>query len=107
MKNSRFCFTHNPETKDAKKLAVIKGGKSPKKNLNPLPPIEIYNNKDVVNLLSQTINEVRQGKVNLRVANCIGYLSGHLLKALQVADIEERVERLEKIMNPKKRFGRR
>jgi len=73
MKNSRFCFTHNPETKDAKKLAVIKGGKSPKKNLNPLPPIEIYNNKDVV----------------------------------KVADIEERVERLEKIMNPKKRFGRR
>lgn len=96
MRNSRFCFTHNPKTRKAKQLAVIKGGKAPKKNYNPLPPVELNDNKSVANLLAQTINEVRQGEIDLRVANCIGYLAGHLIKALEIYDLEKRVEEIEK-----------
>lgn len=98
MRNSQFCFTHNPETREAKQEAVIRGGKSPKKNYNPLSPVELSDSKSVVSLLSQTINEVRQGEIDLRVANCIGYLSGHLIKALEVSDLEKRVDEIEKII---------
>jgi hypothetical protein len=96
MRNSEFCFTHNPVMKKAKKEAVIKGGKSPKKNYNPLPPVELTDNKSVASLLAQVINEVREGEIDLRVANCIGYLAGHLIKALEISDLEERVEKIEK-----------
>lgn len=95
MRNSDYCFTHNPDTIAAKKQAVIKGGESPKKNSRPVPPVEVKNTKDVVTLLSQTVNEVRQCLIDLRVANCLGYLAGHLIKAMEVADLEERVAKLE------------
>ncbi len=102
MQKCQFCFTHNPETGEAKHQAVIRGGKSPKKNYNPLISIEINDSKSVVKLLATTINEVRQGAVDLRVANCIGYLSGHLIKALEVSEIVGRVETLEGIILERK-----
>ncbi len=98
MTDSDFCFTHDPNKKEERALAISKGGKSPKKNYNPLPPVELSDNKSVANLLAQTINEVRAGEIDLRVANCIGYLSGHLIKALEISDIEKRVEEIEKII---------
>ena len=96
MRDSQFCFTHNPKMKKAKKEAVIKGGKSPKKNYNPLPPVDLADNQGVARLLAQVINEVRRGEIDLRVANCIGYLAGHLIKALEISDLEKRVEEIEK-----------
>ena len=98
MRDSEFCFTHNPKAEEAKRAAVIKGGESPKKNYNPLRPIKLNSNKSVVNLLATTINEVRQGEIDLRVANCIGYLSRHLIKALETANLEERICEIEKMI---------
>jgi len=98
MENSQYCFSHNPEVSEEKKLAVIKGGLSPKKNNLDLLPLEIKNVQDVVNLLEDTINKVRSGKMPVNIANCIGYLSGHLIKALESSEIEERLEELEKIV---------
>src|SRR3989344_2939145 len=101
LRDTDFCFSHNPATKEEKKEAVIKGGKSPKKNYNPLPKIKIDNTSDVTKLLTVTINEVRAGEINLRVANCIGYLSGHLIRAFEVSDLEKRVEEIEKQIEAK------
>lgn len=102
MKGSKFCFTHNPETKEAKQIAVTRGGRSPKKNYNPLTPVEITDNKSVVNLLIATVNEVRAGEIDLRVANCIGFLSGHLLRALEISELEGRVETIERVILERK-----
>ncbi len=98
MINSDFCFTHNPQTQQEKRAAVLKGGLASKRNINPLPAFEISDNKSVVGLLAQVINEVREGKIDLKVANCIGYLSGHLIKAMEIAELEERVENIEKTL---------
>jgi len=102
MENSDFCFTHSPETEKQRKEAVSKGGKGNRKNYGPLEIIEIKNNRDIVRLISKTINEVRQGLVEVRIANCIFYGSGQLLKALEVAELEERVVRIEEILSNKK-----
>ncbi len=102
MQDNELCFTHNPEVSEAKHQAVIKGGSSPKKNYNPLLPVEIKDAKSVVNLLAITVNEVRQGEIDLRVANCIGYLAGHLIKALEVSEIESRMETIERVILERK-----
>ncbi len=95
VKGSDLCFSHNPQTREAKKLAAVKGGKTPKKNYNPLPAVEVKTSKDVTVLLATVINEVRQGVIDLRVANCLGYLAGHLVKAIEVSDLEERMVKIE------------
>ena len=99
MIGSKFCFTHNPAMKEKKMAAVIKGGKMSKKNRSSLPAVLLSQPKDVVGLLNTTINEVRDGSIELRIANCIGYLSGHLMKAFEISDLEDRVSRLEKALN--------
>jgi len=99
MIGSKFCFSHNPETKEEKIAAVIKGGRASKKNHNFLPPISLEKPKDTINLITTTINEVRKGLIELKIANCIGYLSGHLIKAFEITDLEDRISRLEKAIS--------
>lgn len=109
MQEGNLCFTHNPVMKEAKKAATSKGGSASRRNHRPVGAIEINTNKDVVVLLAQTINEVRQGTIEVRVANCIFYGSGQLIKAFEVADLEERVVHLEERAakdREKRSFGR-
>lgn len=102
LKDGRFCFSHEPSMREAKLAAVSRGGKTPKKNFNPLPPVEINDAKDVTRLLALTINEVREGKIDLRVANCIGFLSGHLIKSLETSEVETRIKTIERVILERK-----
>ncbi|MBI3909717.1 MAG: hypothetical protein HY320_02145 [Armatimonadetes bacterium] len=45
--------------------------------------------------LGETINQVRRGDLDPKVATTVGHLSGILLKALEVGGIEERLAALE------------
>ncbi|MFH1694521.1 MAG: hypothetical protein ABH880_02090 [Patescibacteria group bacterium] len=83
---------------ERKRLATQKGGMATRKILKPLSYVEVENLRDVVDLLATTINEVRTGLVEIRTANCIGYLSGHLIKAFEVAELEFRISRIEVAM---------
>jgi len=105
MADSDFCFFHNPKTKKFKKEAVVKGGKGNKKNYEPLEEIKIKDNKDVVKLIVKTINEVRQGSADVRIANCIFYGTGQLIKALELAGLEERIAKIEEIISDKNYNG--
>ena len=51
--------------------------------------LPVRNAADVTALLGTTINEVRQGKLDPKVANAIGFLAGVLLRALETSDIAE------------------
>lgn len=93
-----YCLMHDPEMEEEHKLICQKGGQTPKRNFNPLPVVKLDEPKDVVNLLADTINKVRTGEIDLRVANCIGYLSGHLTKAFEVTQLHQRVELIEKVV---------
>jgi hypothetical protein len=59
--------------------------------------------REVAEMLEETINRVRQGKIDLRASNAIGFLSGILLKALEKGPIEERLKHIEAILGGKTR----
>ena len=96
--NSQYCFHHNPDiSREVKKEAQARGGSANRAGVKePLPPIEITKLGDVVALLGDTVKRVRSGEMDLKVATTLGYLSGHLLKAFEVTDLEARFEELEK-----------
>ena len=58
---------------------------------------------DVVDLLSETINHVRTGQLDPKVGNCVGYLSGIILKAAEQGGMEERLAALEGIVSSQSR----
>jgi len=104
MKDSKFCFSHNPKMKEQKMAAVVKGGKMSKKNRSRLPEVPLNDTKDIVVLVARIIKEVRSGSIELRVANCIGYLSGHLIKAIEISVLEDRLSKIEEKLNNKKPY---
>jgi hypothetical protein len=50
---------------------------------------------DLRDLLAESIVEIRAGKLDPRVATAIGYLGASYLRALEVSDIEARLNALE------------
>jgi len=98
MKGCDYCFTHNPDTRAEKHLAVIKGGLNSKKVRLDLKPLSIKTPQEVSMLIEDTINQVRSGKMPPNIANTIGYLAGHALKAIETADIKDKITELEAVI---------
>jgi len=107
MKGSDYCFTHNPDTQVEKHLAVVKGGLASKRVKLDLEPLSIKTPQEVSMLLENTINGVRSGEIPPNIANTIGYLAGHALKALEASNLDQRVEMVESILLERKKAIRR
>jgi hypothetical protein len=59
------------------------------------PDNPLRSTHDVSSLLGESINHVRKGQLDPRIANAVGYLASILLGALQQGPLEERLARIE------------
>jgi hypothetical protein len=59
------------------------------------PDNPLGNTNDVSALLGESINQVRRGQLDPRVANALGYLTSVLLRALEQGSIEDRLNKIE------------
>lgn len=98
IKGSELCFSHNPDMEGEKLLAVSKGGMATKRVHLDLTPVEVRNPQDVRYLLEDTINRVRTGEMPVNIGNSIGYLTGHVLKAIEVYELQGKLEELEGVI---------
>jgi len=97
---SKYCFFHDPDKSEEQKTARQKGGyarRAPRLPKN-IPDFEIKGAEEVIHLLSMTINQVRRGDLDPKVANAVGYLSGIILKANEQGEIEKRLKHIEEIV---------
>ena len=62
------------------------------------PDIKVEDCGDAIDLLVETINQVRKGKIDPRVANSVGFLSNILIRALERDKLETRIEQLETLL---------
>ena len=97
---SDFCFFHDPSQAVARREAQALGGRQNRmKTLDPdAPDVKLKDGRDVVALLSETINQVRKGVIDPRVANTIGYLANIQIKAMEQGKLESRIETLESLV---------
>jgi len=103
VKDSEFCYFHNPDISDEEKReAQSNGGKTKALTIQePLPAIALATPDHAVLLIADTINRVRAGKLDIRTANCLGFLSDKLLKAFEVSQLNGRVEIIEQVISKK------
>ena len=99
---SRFCFAHDPAQADKRDDARRRGGEAGK--VEPLPEsmLTVRTMADVLELIETTINDVRAGRVDVKVANAVGYLANVSVKVIQQTDIEARLEALESVLEPER-----
>jgi general stress protein YciG len=92
-----LCFFHS----DPKKAAELgrKGGRRNRHSYEtPLQHVTAPESAgDVKRMLAETMAEVRAGKMDPKLGSTLGYLGTALLRAFEVADLEQRLERLEEL----------
>src|SRR5438445_13508677 len=94
-----LCVFHDPAKAADGRRARRAGGINRSRGATVLPPETpdnpLRSTTDVSTLLSESINQVRRGQLEPRVANALGYLASILLNALDQGPVEERLWRVE------------
>ena len=97
-----YCYTHNPDISDEEKREAKQRRTGTLTIANPLPALPITEPNDAVLLIVDTINRVRSGELDIKTANCLGFLTDKLLKAFEVSKLNDRVEIIERVILEKK-----
>jgi hypothetical protein len=96
IKNSKFCFSHNPDYSEEKALAVQNGGLNRHLMLAYGEEMPLETPRDVKNLLGKVILGVWTGKMpSNNPATAIGFLSRAFLDAFEASTVEEKIAQLE------------
>ena len=97
---SAYCFAHAPEQAAKRDAARRRGGQAGRMATVPASAVAVRSLGDVVGLVEATINDVRAGRVDVRIANAVGYLANVAIKAIERSDTEQRLEALEAVLDP-------
>jgi hypothetical protein len=62
---------------------------------------------DDTRLLADTINDLRSGTIDSRLANTVGFLATGMLKSLQQGDLEGRLRAMEAVLSSNKTSPKR
>lgn len=105
MKNSEFCYIHNPEIPDNEKQENRRKGankpKTRKSTFNYLSKFKIKSDEDIPEIVLTIMNEYRAGIIHDKTAQTLGNLCGVLVKAYAqknsklLEDILEKLEQTE------------
>src|SRR5580704_3847589 len=94
-----LCVFHDPARACEGRRARRAGGITRSRLAGVLPADTpdhpMGNATDVSALLSDSINRLRRGQLDPRVANALGYLTSVLLRSLEQGPIEERLAKIE------------
>ncbi len=95
-----FCFHHSPAHAEERMLARRLGGKNAqaRKVLPPgTLPVSLNSAADIRKLLSETVDQVRQGLISVSTANSVAYITSVALK-LSELELSADVARMEKLL---------
>ena len=106
---SHFCFFHDPAKAAVRREAQSLGGRGNRMATLPAdaPDVTVGDGGDVARLLAITINQVRRGEIDPRIANAVGYLSNIMLSATGQRDLETRIAELESLYRGRNNMVRR
>ena len=97
------CFAHDAGQAAARDEARRRGGRAGRPAALPRSDAPVRSLDDVVALIEATINDVRSGRLDVKLGNCVGYLANVALKAIAQADLEARLAALEAVLEPGRR----
>lgn len=107
MSGSEFCYLHNPDIPaDEKKASQTRGGanRALMTVSAPLPPMILRQPNDAIELIEDTINRVRARELDIKIANCLGVLAGHLIKAIEVSKLNDKVEEITRVIEKRTKY---
>jgi len=105
IRGSEFCALHSDPNRAAE-LGRKGGARNRKAYGGELQNVSVPESAwDVKRMLAETMAEIRSGKIDPKLGSTLGYLGTALLRAFEVADFEQRLERLEQRDELEKQTG--
>ena len=99
---SDYCFQHDPARAAERRDARRRGGRARHgRHIGPVgqaEPVALETMGDVAGLIRRTIYDTLQLENSLQRARTIGYLANLFLKALDMANLEERIAAIEYVL---------
>ena len=100
---SDYCFHHDPACALERREARSKGGRARHgRHVGPVgqtQAVTLYTVDDVVALLQRTLTDTLQLENSIRRSRTVGYLCGVALKALELSQLDRRLQELERLLN--------
>ena len=104
-----FCFFHDPAKGEERHDSKVAGGKAGKlATLATVKPwrgvagevdvLKAVTPVELVDLLCDTIDDVRTGAIDPKVANAVGYLAGVIVKIQEQEALVERLSAIEEVL---------
>jgi len=97
-----FCVFHDPSRVEQGRRARRAGGLTRSRTVAVLPPttpdLLLKTATDVSDLMADSINRLRRGQLDPKIASTIGYLASVHLRSLEQSAIEKRLTQIEYIL---------
>ena len=94
-----ICVFHDPEqsvtVRRGRRAGGIKRSRPATVLSTDTPDVSLNSSMEVSALLTDSINQLRRGDLDPRVANGVGYLASVLLRSLEQGQMEKRLSELE------------
>ena len=100
---SMYCFMHDPAQAAKRAEARRQGGKAGRVTILPDSELSVRTPEDIVNLLELTINDVRSGRVDVKIANAVANLINIASRAIEQATMATYLEAIEGVLEPGRR----
>ena len=95
-----YCYRHNPDIADSKKLeASKKGGQKDKSQAETAQPIDTETLGGLLDALKTNTNDLRQGNISPRVSNALVQNIMAIIEVKKFIDLDQRLTRLEQQFN--------
>ncbi len=88
LKGEKYCFYHSDKTKRARLEASSKGGTLSRKNNLDLSPKTIEKPSDILEIVAETLNLLRGGRIHPNYSNAIFIGCNTFLKVFEKAEYE-------------------
>lgn len=98
LQGSRYCWAHDPAKGAERAKARSRGGKMATRPAGDPGPVELRDVASIMALIETAVRDTLKLKNTVQRNRAIGQLAGQALKALEVGEIETRLEALERAM---------
>ena len=98
--NRESCLFHDPDRAAERSAGRSLGGSRNRVKIlgDGVPDVTIQDCGDVVRLIVVTINQVRKGAIDPRLANSVGFLANVAIRALDQGEMERRLAEIEAVV---------
>jgi len=95
VKDSQYCFRHDPNNKEKSIQASKKGGENRRLQGTYGEPVELNNAEDIKTFLGLVINSVWTGEAPVPLGTSMGFLTRCWLDAYEKSELEKKLNDLE------------